>query len=319
MGIVVVGETAYAEGSGDVPSSRTNATTAADAAAINNVCSAMPCIIMTVAGRPFWLTNAQFDAAKAVVASWIGSSEGDGMADVLFGDKDFTGRLPMTWSRDVSQEPINVGDANYDPRYPFGWGLRTGSSKVRLQQTRDSLAGISGDAHVSAAVAFLDELLAADVWNAAGSVNNPGFALQLLAKAAGELANTDAESYQQADGVVTAALDVAQTAIVSAGGPTAVTSPLIADADHEALIGHPDAAVALLARATGLVLAPVMSASPAAQDAQYTDRVEPVTITATDSTDELPLSASTEWSLDGGAFQSGLPDWLALAAEACRV
>ena len=56
---------------------------------------------MTVAGRPFWLTDAQFDAAKAVVASWIGSSEGDGIADVLFGDKDFTGRLPMTWSRSV--------------------------------------------------------------------------------------------------------------------------------------------------------------------------------------------------------------------------
>ena len=94
VGIVVVGETAYAEGSGDVPSAKTNVTTAADATAINNVCGVMPCIIMTVAGRPFWLTDAQFDAAKAVVASWIGSSEGDGIADVLFGDKDFTGRLP---------------------------------------------------------------------------------------------------------------------------------------------------------------------------------------------------------------------------------
>jgi beta-glucosidase len=25
----------------------------------------------------------------------------------------------------VAQEPINVGDANYHPLYPFGWGLRT--------------------------------------------------------------------------------------------------------------------------------------------------------------------------------------------------
>ena len=41
----------------------------------------------------------------------------------------------MTWSRDVSQEPINVGDSNYNPRYPYGWGLRTGSSKARLQAT----------------------------------------------------------------------------------------------------------------------------------------------------------------------------------------
>ena len=116
--------------------------TTADATAINNVCGVMPCIIMTISGRPFWLTDAQFDAAKAVVASWVGSSEGDGMADVLFGDKNFTGRLPMSWSRSVEQEPINVGDANYDPRFPFGWGLRAGtgfSTKSSLQAARTRL------------------------------------------------------------------------------------------------------------------------------------------------------------------------------------
>ena len=36
-----------------------------------------------------------------------------------------TGRLPMTWPRTLEQEPINVGDADYDPLYPFGFGLRT--------------------------------------------------------------------------------------------------------------------------------------------------------------------------------------------------
>jgi beta-glucosidase len=31
----------------------------------------------------------------------------------------------VTWPRTVSQEPINVGDRQYDPLFPFGYGLRT--------------------------------------------------------------------------------------------------------------------------------------------------------------------------------------------------
>ena len=47
------------------------------------------------------------------------------MADTLFGRRPFTGKLPVTWPRTLEQEPINVGDADYDPLYPFGFGLRT--------------------------------------------------------------------------------------------------------------------------------------------------------------------------------------------------
>jgi beta-glucosidase len=31
----------------------------------------------------------------------------------------------MSWPRTLDQEPINVGDADYDPLYPYGYGLRT--------------------------------------------------------------------------------------------------------------------------------------------------------------------------------------------------
>ena len=48
-----------------------------------------------------------------------------GVADVLFGARPFTGKLPVTWPRTLDQEPINVGDDDYDPLYPFGHGLRT--------------------------------------------------------------------------------------------------------------------------------------------------------------------------------------------------
>ena len=47
------------------------------------------------------------------------------MADPLFGDAPFTGQLPVTWPRTAEQVPINVGDADYDPLFPFGWGLQT--------------------------------------------------------------------------------------------------------------------------------------------------------------------------------------------------
>jgi beta-glucosidase len=52
-------------------------------------------------------------------------SEGAGVADVLFGSEPFTGRLSVTWPRSEDQVPINVGDRNYQPLFPYGWGLRT--------------------------------------------------------------------------------------------------------------------------------------------------------------------------------------------------
>jgi beta-glucosidase len=61
----------------------------------------------------------------ALVASWLPGSEGEGVADVPFGKRPFTGKLPVTWPRSVSQEPINIGDADYHPAFPYGWGLHT--------------------------------------------------------------------------------------------------------------------------------------------------------------------------------------------------
>ena len=319
VGIIVVGETPYAEGNGDVGASghTTLNLTTADSTAITNVCTDLPCVVLIVSGRPMTLTSTQLSLANAIVASWLPGTEGQGVADILFGDLPFSGRLPQSWPRSLSQEPLNVGDAAYDPLFPFGWGLQTGSSHDRLQQTRDSLAGISGDEHVLNAVALLDELLSADVWNADGSTNNPGKTLQLLAKAAGELANTDSETFAQDNGVFSAALDVAQAAVVSDGGPTATTSALIGNADDELLNGHPDTALTLLAEAAGDALPPVVSNDLASQDVQYSDQVQTVTITATDAATDLPLSATTEWSINGGGFQPDLPSWLALSSVPC--
>ena len=47
------------------------------------------------------------------------------LRELTIGERRFTGRLSMTWPRTEDQVPINVGDDDYDPLFPYGWGLRT--------------------------------------------------------------------------------------------------------------------------------------------------------------------------------------------------
>jgi beta-glucosidase len=140
-GVVVVGETPYAEGFGDVGGPQwgydpgdngvlrppqTMQLNAADKAAVDKVCSqAANCVVIVVSGRPIIFDPAQLDEIDGLVAAWLPGSEGEGVADPLFGRRPYTGKLPVTWPRTLDQEPINVGDANYDPLFPFGYGLRT--------------------------------------------------------------------------------------------------------------------------------------------------------------------------------------------------
>jgi beta-glucosidase len=124
VGVVVVGETPYAEGVGDVGNGRTLDLTAADKKAIDTVCGAMKCAVLIVSGRP-QLVGDQLGKINSLVASFLPGTEGDGVADVLYGRKPFTGQLPLTWPKSAGQLPINVGDASYDPQFPYGWGLTT--------------------------------------------------------------------------------------------------------------------------------------------------------------------------------------------------
>jgi beta-glucosidase len=140
-GVVVVGETPYAEGFGDVGGPQwgfdpgdngvlrppqTMQLNAADKAAVDKVCSqAANCVVIVVSGRPMIFDPAQLGEIDGLVAAWLPGSEGEGVSDPLFGRRPYTGKLPVTWPRTLDQEPINVGDANYDPLYPFGFGLRT--------------------------------------------------------------------------------------------------------------------------------------------------------------------------------------------------
>ncbi|GAB3802603.1 glycoside hydrolase family 3 protein [Micromonospora zhanjiangensis] len=126
VGVVVVGETPYAEFLGDVGvEGHTLNLSAADRANIEKVCGAIrTCVVLDVAGRPQIVTD-ELVRMDAFVMSWLPGSEGAGVADVLFGRRQFTGKLPVSWPRSEAQEPINVGDRHYDPLFPYGYGLTT--------------------------------------------------------------------------------------------------------------------------------------------------------------------------------------------------
>ncbi|NEE03382.1 glycoside hydrolase family 3 protein [Phytoactinopolyspora halotolerans] len=137
VGIVVVGETPYAEGYGDVggpvctwctheqQEEKTLTLQPGDREVIDAVCAEVEsCVVLIVSGRPQIVTD-QLGSMDALVASWLPGSEGAGVADVLFGERPFTGTLPMTWPRSEEQVPINVGDEDYEPLFPYGHGLRT--------------------------------------------------------------------------------------------------------------------------------------------------------------------------------------------------
>lgn len=77
--------------------------------------------VVFITGRPLPITSL-IETADAFVVAWLPGSEGAGVADVLFGKVNPTGKLPHTWPKDASQIPINEGDGKTG-LYPYGYGL----------------------------------------------------------------------------------------------------------------------------------------------------------------------------------------------------
>jgi beta-glucosidase len=108
----------------------------------------VPVITVLVSGRALY-TNAEINLSDAFVAAWLPGTEGGGIADVLVRrgdgaiDHDFVGRLPFSWPRAACQTEVNVGDAEYHPQFPFGYGLdyRSGGQVGRLDETPGPLEG----------------------------------------------------------------------------------------------------------------------------------------------------------------------------------
>ena len=141
--VVVIGERPYAEGMGDIrepgpvrpgtnhlpagpgvlrPYGRTLELASLHPEAVRTVRGlaerGIPVVTVLVSGRPL-VADAEMATSSAFVAAWLPGSEGAGVADVLFGDHDFVGRLPMGWP--------GGGD---DVLFPRGYGLQLPGSEV---------------------------------------------------------------------------------------------------------------------------------------------------------------------------------------------
>jgi beta-glucosidase len=131
VGIAIVGEMPYAEGMGD----RADLTLyKRDLLVIDALRPKVDKLIVVIlSGRPLVITD-QYQSADAWVAAWLPGSEGAGVADVLFGDYPFVGKLPYTWPRSNDQLPLNINNsANLTgcaaPLFPFGYGLGNAGSQ----------------------------------------------------------------------------------------------------------------------------------------------------------------------------------------------
>ncbi|CAI9781364.1 unnamed protein product [Fraxinus pennsylvanica] len=119
--VVVVGEPPYAESAGD-NSNLTIPQQGLDT--IKNVCGNVKCVVVLVSGRPL-VIQPHLEHIDALVAAWLPGTEGNGVADVRFGDYGFNDKSSRTWFKTVDQLPMNVDDSHYDPLFPVGYGLTT--------------------------------------------------------------------------------------------------------------------------------------------------------------------------------------------------
>ncbi|MEV4416766.1 glycoside hydrolase family 3 N-terminal domain-containing protein [Catellatospora sp. NPDC049609] len=149
VAIAVVGEQPYAEGQGDRPSGL-----GLDSTDLNTLTtlrnSGVPVVVVLVSGRPLDIAS-QLGNWHGLVAAWLPGTEGQGVADVLFGVTQPTGKLPMTWMSSASQQPINDGDGK-TPLFAYGFGLSYGAP---ADTTPPSVPGTPTASNVTASAASL--------------------------------------------------------------------------------------------------------------------------------------------------------------------
>jgi beta-glucosidase len=147
VAIVVIGETPYAEGMGDIRvddkiineagsqingqikilqasgvSLELNKLYPEDYQTIKNIISkGVPVIAILVSGRPL-IIEQELALSSAFIAAWLPGSEGQGISDVLFGSHNFTGKLSFSWPQ-LAQPKVNKDDKDYNPLFPYGFGL----------------------------------------------------------------------------------------------------------------------------------------------------------------------------------------------------
>jgi len=130
LAIIVVGETPYAEFFGDIGHESNTLTLSLikeHQEYIGNYKKAgVKIVTVLISGRPLVVTN-QLQKSDAFIVAWLPGSEGNGIAEVLFGDYNFKGKLPHSWPKseaDISGKyGPNFWNDSIPALYPFGYGL----------------------------------------------------------------------------------------------------------------------------------------------------------------------------------------------------
>jgi beta-glucosidase len=121
------------------------------------VATGKPVIVVLFNGRPLALPRIKEKAAAILEAWFPGVQGGNGVADVLFGDVDPSGRLTTTFPCDVGQVPLyynhyNTGrpelgkyvDGPTTPLFPFGFGLTYTTFEYGKVELESSIVKLDG-------------------------------------------------------------------------------------------------------------------------------------------------------------------------------
>ena len=131
VAIIVVGEVPYAEFFGDIGHESNKLTltlTDEHKQYINDYKNkGITTIVVLISGRPLVVTD-EIEASDAFVCAWLPGSEGHGVAEVLFGDYNFKGKLPHSWPKSTkdfenNKYGPNFWDDSIEPLFEFGFGL----------------------------------------------------------------------------------------------------------------------------------------------------------------------------------------------------
>ena len=120
IGIVVIGEEPYAEGIGDKEELYLSEK---DKQVLSNMKKHnIPLIVIMLSGRPLIITE-EIKNWDAFMAAWLPGSEGNGVADVLFGDYKPTGKLSFAWPKSMNQIPLDYNNESSNPMFNYQFGL----------------------------------------------------------------------------------------------------------------------------------------------------------------------------------------------------
>lgn len=136
--VLVAGEYPYAESNGD--RDETNLTISATDQLLLETSTdiikeardnGVPVILILLTGRPVEITE-YIDQFDAVIEAWWPGTEGAGIADVLFGDYDFTGTLTYTWPKSAADIDGKLDKINSNKMlFPNGTGLKKDGTSIK--------------------------------------------------------------------------------------------------------------------------------------------------------------------------------------------